>query len=244
MEKEAEEGEEAEAAEAEPVETGAEETAEAEPVEAGAEDAAEEPKERVIYYVTDEQQQSQYINMFKSRKMEAFVMKHNIDVPFMQQLESKNEGVKFQRIDADLTDAFQSKTSKKAQEELDAQATELEKKMRKALKNDKLNIKLQKLKDKKVSSILTVSEDSRRMQDMMRMYAMNGLDMGGLGAEGQTLVLNANHPLVQKVMEGKGGNNELICEQLYDLAKIQNAPLTAEEMTAFIKRSNEIMMKL
>ncbi|MBQ6734043.1 MAG: molecular chaperone HtpG [Lachnospiraceae bacterium] len=203
-----------------------------------------EPEERVIYYVTDEQQQSQYINLFRSRKMDAFIMKHNIDVPFMQQLESKNEGVKFQRIDADLTDAFQSKTSKKAQEELDKQATEIEKKMRKALKNDKLSIKLQKLKDKKISSILTVSEDSRRMQEMMRMYAMNGLDMGGFGSEGQTLVLNANHPLVQKVMDGKGADNELICEQLYDLAKLQNAPLTADEMTAFIKRSNELMLKL
>ncbi|MBR0163931.1 MAG: molecular chaperone HtpG [Lachnospiraceae bacterium] len=204
----------------------------------------EEPKERTIYYVTDEQQQSQYINMFRARKMEAFVMKHNIDVPFMQQLESKNEGVRFQRIDADLTDAFRSRTSKKAQEELDAKATELEKKMRKALKNDKINIKLQKLKDKKVASILTVSEDSRRMQEMMRMYAMNGLDMGGLGAEGQTLVLNASHPLVQRVMEGNGERTDLICEQLYDLAKIQNAPLTAEEMTAFVARSNELMLQL
>ena len=205
-----------------------------------------EPEERVIYYVTDEQQQSQYINMFRARKMEAFIMKHNIDVPFMQQLESKNEGVKFQRIDADLTDAFQSKTSKKAQEELDKEAVEIEKRMRKALKNDKLAIKLQKLKDKKVASILTVSEESRRMQEMMRMYAMNGMgDLPGFGAEGQTLVLNANHPLVQYVTEhGDGKNTSLICQQLYDLAKIQNAPLTADEMTAFVKRSNEIMMLL
>ena len=214
-----------------------------------AEDAAEEekePEERVIYYVTDEQQQSQYINMFRARKMEAFVMKHNIDVPFMQQLESKNEGVKFQRIDADLTDAFQTKLSKKAQEELDKEAGEIEKRMRKALKNDKLAIKLQKLKDKKVASILTVSEESRRMQEMMRMYAMNGMgDLPGFGSEGQTLVLNANHPLVQYVTEhGDGEHTAMICEQLYDLAKIQNAPLTAEEMTAFVKRSNEILLLL
>ncbi|MBQ4416715.1 MAG: molecular chaperone HtpG, partial [Butyrivibrio sp.] len=205
-----------------------------------------EPEERVIYYVTDEQQQSQYINMFRARKMEAFIMKHNIDVPFMQQLESKNEGVKFRRIDADLTDAFQSKTSKKAQEELDKEAVEIEKRMRKALKNDKIAIKLQKLKDKKVASILTVSEESRRMQEMMRMYAMNGMgDLPGFGSEGQTLVLNANHPLVQYVTEhGDDKNTMTICEQLYDLAKIQNAPLTAEEMTAFVRRSNDIMMLL
>ena len=118
--------------------------------------------------------------------------------------------------------------------------------MRKALKNDKLVIKLQKLKDKKVASILTVSEESRRMQDMMRMYAMNGMgDLPGFGSEGQTLVLNANHPLVQYVTEhGDGKNTAMICEQLYDLAKIQNAPLTAEEMTAFVKRSNEILLLL
>ncbi|MBR0172929.1 MAG: molecular chaperone HtpG [Lachnospiraceae bacterium] len=212
----------------------------------GEKEEEKEPEERVIYYVTDEQQQSQYINMFRARKMEAFIMKHNIDVPFMQQLESKNEGVKFQRIDADLTDAFQSKTSKKAQEELDKEAVEIEKRMRKALKNDKIAIRLQKLKDKKIASILTVSEESRRMQEMMRMYAMNGMgDLPGFGSEGQTLILNANHPLVQYVTEhGDDKNTMTICEQLYDLAKIQNAPLTAEEMTAFVRRSNDIMMLL
>ncbi len=209
----------------------------------------EEEKEkepRIIYYVTDEQQQSQYINMFKAQKMEAFILKDNIDTPFMQQLESKNENIRFQRIDADLTDTFKSKTSKKAEAQLEEDEKKIAEKVKKALKNDKLNVKLQKLKDKKVSSILTVSEDSRRMAEMMRMYSMNGMGMmGDFGNEGQTLVLNANHPLVKYVLEHEDDKNtKTFCEQLYDLAKIQNAPLTAEEMTKFIARSNEIMLLL
>ena len=209
-------------------------------------DEKEEKEPRTIYYVTDEQQQSQYIKMFKAQKMEAFVMKHNIDTPFMQQLESKNEGISFKRIDADLTDTFKSKTSKKVAAELEEKEKELAEKLKKALKNDKLNVKLEKLKDKKMSSMLTVSEESRRLADMMKMYAMNGMSMGDFGAsEGQTLILNANHPLVQYVMDNKDEKNtEMICEQLYDLARIQNAPLDAESMTKFVERSNEIMMIL
>ncbi|SFU90151.1 molecular chaperone HtpG [Butyrivibrio sp. M55] len=209
-------------------------------------DEKEEKEPRTIYYVTDEQQQSQYIKMFKAQKMEAFVMKHNIDTPFMQQLESKNEGISFKRIDADLTDTFKSKTSKKVAAELEEKEKELAEKLKKVLKNDKLNVKLEKLKDKKMSSMLTVSEESRRLADMMKMYAMNGMSMGDFGAsEGQTLILNANHPLVQYVMDNKDEKNtEMICEQLYDLARIQNAPLDAESMTKFVERSNEIMMIL
>ncbi|WP_026518106.1 molecular chaperone HtpG [Butyrivibrio sp. MC2021] len=207
------------------------------------EDKEKEP--RVIYYVTDEQQQSQYINMFKAQKMEAFIMNHNIDVPFMQQLEGKNEGIRFLRIDADLTEAFKAKTSKKAAKELEEQEKSLSDKIKKALKNDKLTVKLEKLKDKKVSSMLTVSEESRRMAEMMKMYAMNGMSMGDFGNEGQTLILNANHPLVQYVLENEEGTNtRMICEQLYDLARIQNAPLEGEAMTKFIQRSNDIMMLL
>ena len=209
-------------------------------------DEKEEKEPRIIYYVTDEQQQSQYIKMFKAQKMEAFVMKHNIDTPFMQQLESKNEGISFKRIDADLTDTFKSKTSKKAAKELVEKEKEISEKLKKALKNDKLVVKLEKLKDKKMSSMLTVSEESRRLADMMKMYAMNGMSMGDFGAsEGQTLILNANHPLVQYVMDNKDEKNtEIICEQLYDLARIQNAPLDAESMTKFVERSNEIMLIL
>ena len=208
-------------------------------------DEEKEKEPRTIYYVTDEQQQSQYINMFKAQKMEAFIMNHNIDVPFMQQLEAKNEGIRFQRIDADLTDTFKSRTSKKAAKELEEKEKELSEKIKKALKNDKLTVKLEKLKDKKLSSMLTVSEESRRMAEMMKMYAMNGMSMGDFGNEGQTLILNANHPLVEYVLEHEDGDNtKMIYEQLYDLARIQNAPLEGEAMTKFIQRSNEIMMIL
>ena len=212
------------------------------------EDKKEEEKEkepRTIYYVTDEQLQSQYINMFKAQKMDAFILNHNIDVPFIQQLEAKNQDIRFQRIDADLTDTFKSKTSKKAAAEFEEIEKDLGEKMKKALHNEQLVVKVEKLKDKKISSMLTVSEETRRMQDMMKMYAANGMMMGDLGMGGATLVLNANHPLVKYVMENKEGENvNTICEQLYDLARIQNAPLDAESMTKFVQRSNDIMMLL
>ncbi len=205
----------------------------------------EEKKEKVIYYVTDEQQQSQYINMFRQAKMDAVILTHNIDQPFISQLEAKNEGVKFMRIDADLTDTFMSKTSKKAQEEMNNQATELEKIFKKALKKEAIKVKVEKLKNKKISSMITLSEESRRMQDMMKMYSMNGMGMGDFGKEGETLVLNANHPLVSYILNHKEDKNtSMICEQLYDLAKLQHAPLEAEAMTRFIQRSNDIMCAL
>ena len=214
--------------------------------DADAEDGEdEEKKEKIIYYVTDEQQQSQYINMLKTAKMDAVILTHSIDQPFISQLEAKNEGIRFMRIDADLTDSLKAKTSKKAAKEMEEQAEEIAKIMKKALKKENLTVKVEKLKNKKVSSMITVSEESRRMQDMMRMYSMNGADMGMFGKEGETLVLNANHPLVQYVLEHKEGENvTMICEQLYDLAQIQNAPLAPEAMTKFIARSNEIMMML
>ncbi len=209
-------------------------------------DTEEEKKEKVIYYVTDEKQQSQYINMFKQAKMDAVILTDNIDQPFISQLESKNEGVKFSRIDADLTDTFKIKTSKKAQKELDEAAEELSKVFKKALKKESIQVKVDKLKNKKISSMITVSEESRRMQDMMKRYAMPGMDMNMFGGQsGETLVLNANHPLVQYVMENKEGENvSMICEQLYDLASLQNAPLAPEAMTKFVARSNEIMLLL
>ena len=220
------------------------ETAESETVETGADEKKEEKV--VIYYVTDEQQQSQYISMFKAAKMDAVILNHNIDQPFVSQLEAKNENVKFMRIDADLTDTFKAKTSKKVQEELAAKAESLGKLFKKALKKDGIQIKMEKLKNKKIASMITLSEETRRMQDMMKMYAMPGMDMSMFGGkEGETLVLNANHPLVQYVTEHEGDDNtKMICEQLYDLAKIQHAPLDAESMNKFILRSNEIMMML
>ena len=220
------------------------EKVEAEVVEDKNEDSAEEEKkDKTIYYVTDEKQQSQYINMFKAAKMDAVMLTDRIDQPFISQLEAKNEGIHFARIDADLTDAFKAKTSKKTQEELNAQAEKVEKLVQKALKNDKIKVKIEKLKNKKVSSVLTVSEESRRMQDMMKMYG--GVDMSMFGAEGETLVLNANHPLVTYITEHEDdANTEMICEQLYDLAKLQNAPLSPEAMTKFVARSNDIMLLL
>ena len=213
--------------------------------ETGDEGASEEEKkEKTIYYVTDEQQQSQYINMFKDANMDAVILTHNIDQPFISQLEAKNEGIRFKRIDSDLTDSFKTETSEEAAKELEKQTEEIGKIMKDALKKENLAVKVEKLKDEKISSMITVSEESRRMQDMMKMYAMNGMDMG-FGKEGETLVLNANHPLVQYVLEHKDGSNvTMICEQLYDLALLQNAPLSPEAMTKFIARSNEIMMVL
>ena len=221
------------------------EKVEAEVVEDKNEDSAEEEKkDKTIYYVTDEKQQSQYINMFKAAKMDAVMLTDRIDQPFISQLEAKNEGIHFARIDADLTDAFKTKTSKKTQEELNAQAEKVEKLVQKALKNDKIKVKIEKLKNKKVSSVLTVSEESRRMQDMMKMYG-GGMDMSMFGAEGETLVLNANHPLVTYITEHEDdANTKMICEQLYDLAKLQNAPLSPEAMTKFVARSNDIMLLL
>ena len=239
-EKEAESGQEAEVVDADGNVVSGEEAS-----EDTDEAAEEEKKEKVIYYVTDEKQQSQYINMFKAAKMDAVILTHNIDQPFISQLEAKNEGIKFQRIDADLTDTFRAKTSKKAEKELEEAAQSISKVMKKALKKDKITIKVEKLKNKKISSMITLSEESRRMQDMMKMYSMPGMDMGGFGKEGETLILNANHPLVQYIMEHTDGSNvEMICEQLYDLALLQHAPLEPEAMSKFVARSNDIMMLL
>ncbi len=205
----------------------------------------EKVKDKTIYYVTDEQQQGQYIRMFREHKLQAFVLSSNIDSPFIQQLEMKNEGIHFARIDAGVDEVLKGRTSKKDAKALEEKSKELEPVVRKAVGNEKLQVVLQNLKDKDVSSVLKVDEQSRRMQDMMKMYAMNGADLGMFGSEGQTLILNAQHPLMKLVMEDPENEKAgTICAQLYDLAKIQNAPLTPEEMTAFVARSNEVLMLL
>ncbi|MBQ6786168.1 MAG: molecular chaperone HtpG [Lachnospiraceae bacterium] len=212
-------------------------------VEIPAED--EETKEKIIYYVTDTVQQSQYINMFKKAKMDAVILPDKIDQPFVSQLEAKNQGIKFSRIDADLTDTFKTKTSKKVEEELAKKSEEVSKLFKKVIKKDNITVKVEKLKNKDISSMITVSEEARRMQDMMKMYAMPGMDFGAMGKEGETLILNANNKLVEYILEHQDGENvDLICEQLYDLALIQQAPLQPEAMTKFIARSNKIMMLL
>ena len=209
------------------------------------ENVEDEKKEKIIYYVTDEKQQAQYINMFKAAKMDAVILTHNIDQPFISQLEAKNEGIKFMRIDADLTDTFKAKTSKKAEKELSDAAEAISKVMKKVLKKDKIAVKVEKLKNRKIASMVTLSEESRRMQDMMKMYSMPGMDMGEFGKEGETLILNANHPLVEYVMQNTDGKNvDMICEQQYDLALLQHAPLEPEAMAKFVRRSNDIMMML
>ena len=204
----------------------------------------EEKKPVTLYYVTDEQQQSQYINMFKAEGMDAVILTHNIDSPFISQLEQRNENVKFARIDADLTDTFKQEVAADEEEAFKANTETLTDIFRKALGNDKLDVKVEKLKNENVASMMTLSEESRRMQDMMKMYGMMGMDPSMFGND-VTLVLNANHPLVQYVLaNGEGENTALFCKQLYDLALLSNKPLSPEQMTEFIKRSNEIMMLL
>ncbi|MCD7864314.1 MAG: molecular chaperone HtpG [Lachnospiraceae bacterium] len=205
----------------------------------------EESKDKTIYYVTDERQQAQYIRMFQGAKMDAVILNENIDQPFISQLESKNEGIHFKRIDADLTESLKAKTSKKTQEDLAAKTEIISKLMKKTIKKDNLTVKVEKLRNSKVASLITVPEDSRRMQDMMKMYAANGMSMGDLGKEDETLILNSANPLVKYVLANEDSKNaKTICEQLYDLAKIQHAPLEGDEMARFISRSNEIMMLL
>ena len=205
---------------------------------------AKEPEKVTIYYVTDEQQQSQYINMFKEEGLDAVLLTHNIDSPFITQLEQRNENVQFQRIDADLTDHFKEEVAKEEEETFKANTETLTTIFRKALNNEKLEVKVEKLKNENVASMVTLSEQSRRMQEMMKMYNMYGMDAGMFGTD-VTLVLNANHPLVQYVLNNKDGEHvNLFCQQLFDLAMLSNKPLNPEEMTAFISRSNEIMMLL
>ena len=198
-----------------------------------------EHHENTVFYVTDETEQSQYINMFKEAGIDAVILTHNIDQPFITHLESKNEGVKFARIDADLSDSFKEETSEDELKEISETLTET---FKKALGKDNLNVKVEKLKNASISSMITLSEQDRRMQDMMKMYNMYGMDPSMFGANSQTLVLNANNELVKYIAEHKDGENTtLMCEQLYDLAMLSHAPLTPEQMTNFIARSNKIM---
>ncbi|WP_343247052.1 molecular chaperone HtpG [Diplocloster hominis] len=201
----------------------------------------EEKPKTIIHYVTDEVQQSQYINMFKKEGMDAFILSHNIDSPFISQLERQHEELKFQRIDSEVTDNFKEEVSEEELKETTDALTEI---FRKALNNDKLNVKVEKLKDENIASLITLSEETRRMQDMMKMYNMYGMDPSMFGND-STLVLNANHPLVQFVLDQKESENApVICQQLYDLAMLAHKPLSPEEMTKFVKRSNDIMMLL
>ena len=205
---------------------------------------SEKDERKVIYYVTDKVQQGQYIKLFKEQNMQAVILDHNIDTSFITQLEQRNEKYKFMRIDADVTESLKDETSA---EDLKAETDALTEVFKKALTNDKLTVKVEKLKNENISSIITLSEEGRRMQDMMKMYAMNG--MGGMDmnmfAADQTLTLNANNELVKYIFEHKDSENvPMFCEQLYDLAVLSNHPLSVDEMTKFVERSNKIMMLL
>ena len=208
-------------------------------------EAAKEKHENKVFYVTDEKEQSQYINMFREEKLDAVILTHNIDNPFITHEEQKHEGVKFLRIDADVNEMFKEEVKEEDKEALEQEAKTLTETFRKALGNDKLEVKVEKLKNESVSSMITVAEETRRMQEMMKMYNMYGMDPSMFGGTGEVLVLNANNSLVKYVLEhGEGEETPVICEQLYDLALLSHGSLSPERMTKFIARSNEIMAKL
>ena len=205
-------------------------------------------KNKVIYYVTDPVQQSQYIAMFKNAGKDAVILPERIDQPFISELEAKNQGVHFRRIDADLSEEFKAAVSEDEQKTLDEQQKDLETEIRAASKKDKLTVKLQKLTQSSIAAMLSISEESRRMNDMMKMYAMSGMPMGDMPVD-ETLILNTEHPLVQYLIEHRTDEAaketvDMISEQLYDLAKLQQSPLSADEMAKFISRSNEILLKM
>lgn len=203
-----------------------------------------EEEKTSIYYVTDEVQQSQYINMFKAQGQDAIILTHNIDSAFVTYLEQKHPDIQFLRIDADVHESLKDEVAEDEKESFQKAADSLVEIFRKELNNDKLNVKVEKLKDDKVASMAVLSEQERRMAEMMKMYGMGGMDPSMFGSQA-TLVLNANHPLVQFLVEHKRSKNvPIICKQLYDLAMLAHKPLSPEEMTAFVQRSNEIMMLL
>ena len=217
-------------------ETKAEETTDSE-------ETKETPKTN-IFYVTNEQQQSQYINMFKEQGQDAVILAHNTDSAFITYLEQKHDNVKFQRIDADVHESLKAEVAEEEKETFQKNADSLTEIFRKVLNNEKLDVKVEKLKDENIASMAVLSEESRRMEEMMKMYGMGGMDTGMFGGQA-SLILNADHPLVQYVVENKEGENvELICKQLYDLALLAHKPLSPQEMTAFVQRSNQIMMLL
>ncbi|MCR4778197.1 MAG: molecular chaperone HtpG [Lachnospiraceae bacterium] len=202
-----------------------------------------EVKKDTVYYVTDKVLQSQYINMFKDAGMDAVILTHNIDQPFINSLEAKNDKIKFMRIDADVAGALKGETDEKA---LEKEQKALEELFRKVLNKEKLNVKVEDIKNASVSSMITLSEESRRMQDMMKMYSMGGAGLDDdMFGEGETLVLNANNELVKYVFDNKDKEDvNIFAEQLYDLAMISHKPLKPEAMTKFIARSNEILLRL
>ena len=218
-------------------------TKKADNTDANASDENKEPEKNTVYYVTDVVQQGQYIKLFKEQGMNAVILDHNIDTSFITQLEQRNDHYKFMRIDADLTESLKDESGA----DLTEATTTLSEVFKKALNNDKLTVKVENLKNADVASVLTLSEQGRRMQDMMKMYAAGG--MGGMDpsmfAADQTLTLNANNELVKYILDNKDSEHvPMFAEQLYDLAMLSNQPLSVDQMTKFVKRSNDIMLLL
>ena len=207
-------------------------------------EAGKEKYENKVFYVTDEKTQGQYIKMFKDEAMDAVILKHNIDNPFITHLEQKNENVKFFRIDTDLTENLKAETTEDDKKALETANTELSEIFKKALNNDKLEVKVEILKDENISSMVTLSEENRRMAEMMKMYGMSGMDASMFGTQ-VTLILNAGNEMVKYIQNNKDSENvPMFCEQLYDLALISHEQLAPEAMTKFIERSNKIMLLL
>ena len=197
-----------------------------------------ESHENTVFYTTNETEQSQYINMFREQKIDVVILSHSIDNAFISFLEGKNEDIKFARVDADLADSFKEEISEDELKDITETLTGI---FRKALGDEALDVKVEKLKDASISSVITLSEESRRMQDMMKMYSMNG-NVNMFNTMGQTLILNANNSLVRYILDNTEADNiNMLCEQLYDLAMLSHGPLAAEQMTKFIARSNEIL---
>ncbi|MDR2903786.1 MAG: molecular chaperone HtpG, partial [Clostridiales bacterium] len=197
-----------------------------------------------IFYVTNEQQQSQYIKLFQEQEIEAVLLTTKLDAPFMSYVESYEPTVHFARIDADLSDSLKDKT-----EEGDEHAAQLTELFKKNLGSDSLKINVESLKSDSVSAVMLLSEQSRRMQEMSVMFGGMGGDMGAMFSAEETLVLNKNNALVKHLIdfkddENKAGTVKLICEQIYDLAMLSHKPLAVEAMTKFISRSNDLMSKL
>ena len=207
----------------------------------------EEEKVQKVYYVSDAVAQSQYITLFKENHKDAVYLTERIDQPFITELEAKNSDLRFQRIDADVSSAMQASLSKEEEEELKAAGEKLEKAFQNLLSNDKLHVKVERLLSETPASLLTISEESRRMQDMMKMYAVSGMPMGNLPLD-ESLILNAKNPLVQYLLKHEDGleseEGKLMEEQLYDLARIQNAPLEGDAMKKFVERSEKVLLKL
>ena len=198
-------------------------------------------EEKDVYYVSDPQTQSQYINMFKNQGLNAVVLPSMMDTHFISLVEMKQTGVKFKRIDSainDISDNTEKDDSTKEQEE------KLIEKFKNEIKDDTLKIEVQSLKDDSIPAVILLGEQSRRMQEMYKAYGQQMAGMADMFHDEFTLVLNSNNSLIKKIDTLNDEDANLVIEHVYDLAKISHSPLPAEQMTKFIERSNKLLEKL